>query len=196
MNALLSGELFLFFGEKQPPFVPGLRILEMFNPWQKARDIFFTLLREHISPYKLALAVSLGIFWGVSPFWGLHTVLALATAFILRLNKPAILLGTLVANPLFAPFLIFISLESGCWLLYGSFSPLSFESAKSLFRDPSWSMIYNDLFLPYFWGSLLVSFLLAFISFWIVLWLSSRYQKRMALAENDNPVKPEHRDYL
>lgn len=52
-----------------------------------------TLLRVDDTPERTAAAFSVGIFFGFSPFFGLHTVLALATALIFRLNRVAVLLG-------------------------------------------------------------------------------------------------------
>lgn len=51
------------------------------------------------SPRRTAGAFALGVFVGVSPFFGLHTLIALLLAFLLRLNRVAVLLGTLVLNP-------------------------------------------------------------------------------------------------
>lgn len=48
---------------------------------------------------RVAAAWALGIGIALSPFLFLHTVLALALAFLCRLNKPDVVLGTLVMNP-------------------------------------------------------------------------------------------------
>ena len=76
----------------------------MFLKWQKVKETYYRLLYEHGSPHQLAMAFALGVFVGVSPFLGLHTLMALGFSYLLRLNKPAILLGTMIFNPLFAPF--------------------------------------------------------------------------------------------
>ncbi len=51
------------------------------------------LLRIDDTPERTAAAFSIGIFFGFSPFIGLHTILALSVAFIFRLNRVAMLLG-------------------------------------------------------------------------------------------------------
>jgi uncharacterized protein (DUF2062 family) len=52
-----------------------------------------TLLHIADSPKRTAAAYAVGVFFGFSPFLGLHTVLALACAFLFDLNRVAVLLG-------------------------------------------------------------------------------------------------------
>lgn len=47
----------------------------------------------------MAVSFSVGVFFGFSPFVGLHTVMGLAAAFLFRLNKVAVLLGVFLNNP-------------------------------------------------------------------------------------------------
>ena len=51
------------------------------------------LLHTHDTPRRTAAAYALGVFFGFSPFLGLHTVLGLLFAFALNLNRVAVLLG-------------------------------------------------------------------------------------------------------
>ena len=51
------------------------------------------LLHIQDTPQRTAAAFALGVFFGFSPFLGLHTVMALALAFPLNLNRVAVLLG-------------------------------------------------------------------------------------------------------
>src|SRR5215207_1476664 len=51
------------------------------------------LLHTHDTPQRTAAAYALGVFFGFSPFLGLHTILGLAFAFALHLNRVAVLLG-------------------------------------------------------------------------------------------------------
>ena len=51
------------------------------------------LLHIADTPRRTAAAYALGVFFGFSPLLGLHTVLALACAFVLSLNRVAVLLG-------------------------------------------------------------------------------------------------------
>ena len=51
------------------------------------------------SPRKMATAFAIGIFIGMSPLLGLHTVLGLLAAWLLRLNRLITLVGVFVTNP-------------------------------------------------------------------------------------------------
>ncbi|MEP6769769.1 MAG: DUF2062 domain-containing protein [Acidobacteriota bacterium] len=56
------------------------------------------LLGREESPERVAAAIGLGVAIGFSPFVGVHFVLALALAFLFRLNKLDAVLGTLTGN--------------------------------------------------------------------------------------------------
>lgn len=61
---------------------------------------------------RVAAAWALGVGIALSPFFFLHTVLALLLALLLRLNKPDVLLGTLVMNPWTQP----VYFSAAIWL--------------------------------------------------------------------------------
>jgi uncharacterized protein (DUF2062 family) len=63
------------------------------------RAAFRRLLAIDDPPERTALAFSIGVFIGFSPFLGLHTILATAIAFLFRFNKIAIYTGTFLNNP-------------------------------------------------------------------------------------------------
>src|SRR3954449_5323960 len=52
-----------------------------------------TLLHIEDTPERTAAAFALGVFFGFSPFLGLHTILGVVFAFVLNLNRVAVLLG-------------------------------------------------------------------------------------------------------
>ena len=70
------------------------------------RRVRAKLLEQHTGTARLSVAVALGVFIALTPFYGLHAPLALAVAWVLRLNIAATILATQVANPLCAPLLI------------------------------------------------------------------------------------------
>jgi uncharacterized protein (DUF2062 family) len=143
----------------------------------KIREQFRSLWSAHTSPQKLALALAVGVFLGASPLWGFHTLLAIALCFLVDLNKPATLFGTLVSNPFFAPFLIFFSLEAGSWLLYDRAAHLSLKEIKENLRSPHWQDLLNEYLLPYCVGSVIVGLALAFVTFWVALWVARSYRR-------------------
>jgi uncharacterized protein (DUF2062 family) len=57
------------------------------------------LLSLDEKPERLALAFAAGVFLALTPFVGLHTLLALALALCFGLNRAALLLGLFINNP-------------------------------------------------------------------------------------------------
>lgn len=79
---------------------------------------FKRFLKENIldsegSNEKKAKSIALGVFIGLTPLWGFHTVVILFLASVLKLNKVLSYLGTHVSFPLFIPFIIFLSMIIG-----------------------------------------------------------------------------------
>src|SRR5262249_54065041 len=60
---------------------------------QEMRDALQSLLHLKDPPRRTAIAFGTGVFIAFSPLLGLHTVMAIATAFALRLNRVAVLAG-------------------------------------------------------------------------------------------------------
>ncbi|HOQ59978.1 MAG TPA: DUF2062 domain-containing protein [Vicinamibacterales bacterium] len=59
------------------------------------------LLRVGDSPRRTAFAFAVGVFIGFSPVLGLHTLIALAVAFLFGLNRVAVILGVYSNLPWF-----------------------------------------------------------------------------------------------
>ncbi len=100
----------------------------------KPRDLFRKLKKKGLKRFlvedflgsddsaeKKALSIALGVFIGLSPLWGFHTVTVLFLALILNLNKVIAFAFSNVSLPPFIPLIIFISLKLGSWLLGESF---------------------------------------------------------------------------
>ena len=64
------------------------------------RTRFLHMVGRDDPPETVAASFALGVAISFTPLIGLHWAIALALAFLLRLNKVDILLGTLVVNPL------------------------------------------------------------------------------------------------
>ncbi|MEC3879340.1 DUF2062 domain-containing protein [Parapedobacter sp. 10938] len=75
------------------------------------------LLHSADSPLKKASSVALGVWVGLSPFWGFHTVLVLFLAVVLRLNKLIAFAFSNVSLPPLIPFIIYACLQIGIALL-------------------------------------------------------------------------------
>jgi uncharacterized protein (DUF2062 family) len=76
---------------------------------------FIDLLRQGITPQKVALTIALGLALGVTPVIGSTTLLCTLAAIVLRLNLPAIQLVNGLSYPLQLA-LIVPFLRAGAWL--------------------------------------------------------------------------------
>src|SRR5580658_7047125 len=76
---------------------------------------FVELLKQGVTPEKIALTVALGISLGVIPMLGTTTMLCTLAAVSLRLNLPGILLINGVVYPL-QLLLVVPFLRAGAWI--------------------------------------------------------------------------------
>jgi len=67
---------------------------------RKLVDPVLELLRQGVTPEKIALSLAFGLGIGIFPVLGLSTVLCTVVAIVLRLNLPAIQLVNYLASPL------------------------------------------------------------------------------------------------
>ena len=70
-------------------------------------------------PWKIALGLAVGVFISCTPFYGLHTLMAIGAAFALRINKASTITGAWLNLPWFAPFVYALSLKVGEFILDG-----------------------------------------------------------------------------
>lgn len=102
---------------------------------------FLDLLRQGITPEKVALTIALGLALGVTPVIGSTTLLCTLAAIVLRLNLPAIQLVNGVAYPL-QLVLIIPFLRAGAWLFGDTRLPaMTVARLFSLIRTDAWQAI-------------------------------------------------------
>lgn len=78
--------------------------------------VVLSLLRSQRSPGQLAIGVGMGVFIGCTPFFGFHTLMVAAFAFLFRVNAVAVWLGSQITIPPLAPFVILASIGVGKWM--------------------------------------------------------------------------------
>ncbi len=79
------------------------------------------LLHSNDSAEKKAFSIALGVFIGLSPIWGFHTVSVIFMALLFRLNKVIAFAFSNVSLPPFIPFILYFSLKLGGWILGENF---------------------------------------------------------------------------
>jgi uncharacterized protein (DUF2062 family) len=81
------------------------------------RERFVALLHLDDPPWRVALALAVGVFISFTPFVGFQTLLALLVAAVARLNAAVVVTGTWLNLPWFMPFVYAGALKLGAWLL-------------------------------------------------------------------------------
>jgi hypothetical protein len=131
------------------------------------------LLHVDDTPERTAAAFALGVFFGFSPLLGLHTILGIVFAFLLNLNRVAVLLGVYSDLPWFiAPY--YASVTMAAAKITGHRLPPHFRSQLrelfelSLFQSEFWRRlitILKPLLFPYAVGSIFGALVLAAIAY-------------------------------
>jgi uncharacterized protein (DUF2062 family) len=81
------------------------------------RERFVALLHLDDPPWRVALALAVGVFISCTPFIGFQTLIALLVAAVARLNAAVVVTGTWLNLPWFMPFVYAGALKLGAWLL-------------------------------------------------------------------------------
>ena len=118
------------------------------------------------SPHRISLAFATGVFIGMSPFLGIHTVLGILVAWLLRLNKLATIIGVYVTNP----WTIIPIYTFSTWI------GMKFLGIGMIIPEVDWkhmtlSRILNEfspILKPFFFGTLLIGTLSAILSYIVI----------------------------
>ena len=136
------------------------------------RDKIKLILSVKDTPHRISIAFAVGIFVGMSPLLGIHTLLGLAVAYVFRLNKLVTIAGVYVTNP---------------WTIIPIYTFSTWVGARclgmtSIFPDIDWrnitfGMVLKDLgplLLPFVVGTVLIGVLSSAISYVLIYRLLKR----------------------
>jgi uncharacterized protein (DUF2062 family) len=155
------------------------------------------LLHINDSPERTAAAFALGVFVGFSPFLGLHTIIGLLLAFLLGLNRVAVLLGVYSNLPwIIGEYYAFSTMVGAA--LTGTGLPQGFQErlgelfGLSLLQRQFWSQLIallRPLLWPYVVGSMVGAAVLAGVAYPLALGFVVRRRRRVSLAASpESPV--------
>ncbi|MDD5128922.1 MAG: DUF2062 domain-containing protein [Candidatus Omnitrophica bacterium] len=140
----------------------------------KYKKLAARLLRLNNSPHEISLGVAIGVFIGILPVYGLHTILVVIAAILVRpANKIAIFLGTSISLPPTVPPITWAGYEIGRLILKGRFEPLSW----SVFKNITFQKICS-FYQPLFLGSVVLGIICAAIFYLITFFVSKRLMMR------------------
>ncbi len=137
------------------------------------KDLIQKLLHIEDTPEKTALAYSIGVFLGFSPFLGFHTLAGVAIAFIFNLNRIAILLGVWSNTPWWIVPYYTIATWVGMQVIGFHLDLTGFKEILQLGVDKGftstnfWIRIssQSDLLLSFGIGSMILAIILSLIAY-------------------------------
>jgi len=144
------------------------------------------LLSLEARPESVALGFAVGLFLGVTPLFGLKTLLALLLASLFGSSKTAAFLGVTVHDVLlpFIPVLLRAEYQLGYWCLSSPhhFAPKFHVGHVQLHAALSWSSIFTTT-KPLLIGSIILGLPIAVVSYFAVRAMLSRIATaRLAIA--------------
>lgn len=180
--------------------------------WQVARETVYPrggwtrafhyvthrLRRLPDTPHRIARGIWAGVFISFTPLFGLHFLGGALIAWAIRGNILASAIGTFFGNPLTYVPIGVISLQTGHFLLGGTFEEeehgsflQSFAAAArdlndnfmALFsgREANWdglAVFYDDLFFPYLIGGIIPGIIAATVCYYVTIPVVTAYQHR------------------
>jgi uncharacterized protein (DUF2062 family) len=149
-------------------------------------------LRLQEDPRKIAWAMALGVFIGITPTIPFHLVAALSLAALLRLSPVIAFIGIQIGNPLTVAPIYVTAYKVGQFLLYRG-KPLVFPET---FSFKAWICVLWQGGLALQVGGVLIAIPPAIVAYFLTLWIAQRLQRRKAekalsvLALSQNPPQP------
>ncbi|HTP66336.1 MAG TPA: DUF2062 domain-containing protein [Geobacteraceae bacterium] len=140
--------------------------------WQK-RIKYILTLDSH--PGHIAAGFAVGVFISFTPFFGLHTAIAIVVALIFRLNKLTCITGSWVNTPFTVPPVLVVSYKLGRVLLGRSPQELHIKS------ELTWQYAFRllDRHGTYLLlGTSVLGLVAAFLAYFLCYYLVVRFRRR------------------
>lgn len=115
--------------------------------WQNLRD---TLLKKDEADSIKAASVGFGVFISIFPIWGFQLIVAIAIAFLLKLNKPLVIIAANLSIPPMIPIILFLSHLTGAVWMGDQAVRISFDETLSI-------EILKESFVQYLLGAVTLS---------------------------------------
>lgn len=135
-------------------------------------------IRIRGTPQQVALGLALGVFVGMTPLMGFHTVIAVMLASIVKWSKLASGIGVFITNPFTAPFIYPLTYRLGA-AVTGLSDPSRlrklFETGGLIDLLKDSPMMIVDLIV----GGVIIGLPLAVISYFIALHIVTRARRRL-----------------
>jgi uncharacterized protein (DUF2062 family) len=138
----------------------------------KLKQKFKTILSLDAHPGHISAGFAVGVFISFTPFFGLHTPMAIVLAFIFRLNKVTCITGAWINTPLTMVPVLVASYNLGRFLRGKPIQVLTFKSLDWHSLQP-----YAKSILL---GSSIIGFLASVAAYFICYWLVTFFRRKDA----------------
>lgn len=137
---------------------------------------YLRLMRQNSSPRNLAAAMALGMFIGAMPIIPFQSVVVIALAFVMRVNKLAAWLATCYSNAAtMVPFYYFLYMVGSAVTPFDvAFDPSKLEMEQLI--EAGW-----QVFAVMFAGGLAFGIPATILTYFLSLFIIRRYRQRRAL---------------
>jgi len=158
----------------------------MIGPPDARRRWLGQLLHTHDTPERTAAAYGIGVFFGFSPFLGLHTILGLVVGFTFNLNRVAVLLGVYSNLPWILPAYYTLATMLGAAILNVDVPPGLLKDFRDALTDASWGEFrsFAKTLTPLLWsyalGSLIGGVALGLVAYRASLTMILAHRKQAA----------------
>ncbi|GFO53278.1 hypothetical protein GMSM_02850 [Geomonas sp. Red276] len=150
--------------------------------WKKR---IYTILSLDSHPAHIAAGFAVGVFISFTPFFGLHTPLAIAAAFIFRLNKITCITGAWVNTPITVVPILGLSYKLGRFLRGRTINELPPQALQGGLEWHNLAKYAKSIIL----GSSILGFLAAIAAYFVCYYLVVRFRaKDAAQAEIDKEM--------
>ena len=140
--------------------------------FDKLKQQFKKILSLDAHPGHISAGFAVGVFISFTPFFGLHTPLAIAMAFLFRLNKLTCITGAWINTPLTMVPILMASYNLGGFLLGKPPKELVFKALEWQQLQP-----YAKSILL---GSSILGFVAAVTSYFVCYWLVVFFRRKDA----------------
>lgn len=178
----------LFKRRNKPQFRERMRVAVWpRRTWARSfRYVAKRVLRLSATPHAVAAGFAAGALASITPFVGLHFILAGVLAYVTGGNLLASAFGTVVGNPLTFPFIWAGTYRLGSWILgFDGQAPPPIEIGPGMFEH-SWEALI-PMIKPMLVGAVPIGIIVWFVGYTVVRSLVRTYQegRRTKFAERD-----------
>ncbi|TYB33664.1 MAG: DUF2062 domain-containing protein [Flexistipes sinusarabici] len=140
----------------------------------KFKDKLLLIVSLDRPPFVISISSAIGVMIGVSPYIGLHTVIAVGASYIFRLPLYPLILGTYINNPLTLVIIYGFCYKVGKFFLQSK-AELSINWQNLSYMD-FWVNL-KTFFWPFFVGTHIMALFAGFITFFFIYAAIKIYKK-------------------